>query len=421
MDDPRSQRKDPVRIAVRGLLFLLIFFCPFKDSVFGGCLTATNLLFVALVLNRRELKSFFGSQPLWVALAGIFLSMTLSNARGIGGMEGWRAQIEFFLHFCLMFYAVSYFLQKGFVSVRFLVVSIVVTAGIHGLDGLYQFFVGHDFFKYQPLDHGRISGVVYNPNHFGLVVMVVFHLLFYLLTKRRYLHLHWGEQVGVSLLLVLTAFGLLYSGSRAAWLGTGLPLILYWLLNLKDRETSFCCLVSAVLLLIAGVFGYTDANLLHRFGTILQGESGLRFETWDTVLEHFLRQPFFGYGIMGYRHLVPVTDVDVRVLNFPHNILLEIILYLGLAGAAAFGYCFYCILGRLWQYRDRPHQFSIYATILAGLFIYGQFGGSLTTDKIFLTISVLVSAFLFAGSDPDTPDDACNSGDTPSKERHADQ
>ena len=388
--------KNPLEITVKGVLCILIFFCPLKDSIFEGSLIATNLLFIILASYQRELKDFWRQQPLWPVFVGLFISMTLSNTMGINTWEGWRTQIQLFLYYALLFYSLSYFFQKRIISIRFLVLLIVIASSFHALDGVYQFVTGYDMIKSRPFSDPvlvRISGVVYSPNHFGLIMMVVFHVLFFLLTKHKWLGITRNQYLLINVLFMLIAFNLLYSGSRAAWLGTIIPLILYWFLNRKDKQTNIYCWIGTSILIGIVAFSLIDVNLSPRIENVVRGESGLRLETWKMMLEHIEKRPFFGYGIMSHRYLVEKTGIDV--LTSPHNIFLEILLYLGILGLTVFGYYFYCILKQLWRHKTESNHFSIYLTIFAGLLINGQFGDSLITDKIFLTIWTLFCAIIF--------------------------
>jgi hypothetical protein len=150
---------------------------------------------------------------------------------------------------------------------------------------------------------------------------------------------------------------------RAAWrMGRGASIALVALLTLQ--LAAFVLLHSRLaLLMVAVVLGVSllrgrgpgSILVLVAVGAIAlilafaaKGTGGLlaRFELWQSAWEVFLAQPWLGVGphnfVLAYLDHVPGVPLDPRLTPWPHNLPLELMASVGLAGAVVFGFLVVC-------------------------------------------------------------------------------
>ncbi len=381
---------------VQLLVVLFIFSVPFKDTIFETTTILLNVIFLYILLKRRELRFFVFDRALLLSLVLICLSMTSSNILGIGGIPGWEAQIEFFLRFMVLFYALVYFLEKKFFTLRFLIITIIICLGIHVLDGIYQYIFGIDFIKYRQLcpEKGRLTAGLASPNWFSLFLMVYIQVLVFLITFRERLKLNQRSLALVILFLAVGTFDIIYTGSRAAWVGLTVSLVFFACLNRYRVFTKKNTILFSVVLSIGILMCAMDGDVCHRFELLVSRDSSfIRTITWKFVLEKILKRPVFGYGIDSYRIL---AEGRPDIANAVHSVFLEIQLYLGIVGSLSFAFYFYVIIERLKRLYRESEVFSVYLAVFLGLAVIGLFDHSLLRSKLYLSIWTVFCAVVFA-------------------------
>ena len=191
------------------------------------------------------------------------------------------------------------------------------------------------------------------------------------------------------LLFLISSWALVQSASRGAWLGAfgGMLLAAAFIPGFLRRKTTWGFLLIAVFFFVF-LFS-TSALVQERMEGLFSGESSHhRLDAWLDCWEYFLKSPVWGYGIGAYGVMDRVRD-EVAA---PHNFFFSILLEMGLVGLCAYLFFFFLILRRILffsgNYQYRPVFIGIFSTIL----IYGQFDGSIISDKIFLScMCVLIS------------------------------
>lgn len=162
----------------------------------------------------------------------------------------------------------------------------------------------------------------------------------------------------------ILAGALMHSRGKALKLGLALGLISCTLfILLLQRRTGLVALAGGGITLIllsrsraailailalgvtASYFIITDVN-----GYISRGDS-LRFAVWGAYLEEASKHPWFGHGLSsGIPTLTPQSYPELAYpVVHPHNILISIFYYLGIAGLVTFGGFLVTLGYRLWQ------------------------------------------------------------------------
>ncbi len=156
-----------------------------------------------------------------------------------------------------------------------------------------------------------------------------------------------GVSVHQYLWLTLCAGLIIWSGTRAAVLGTGVAFAVALIgYNIRPRKVRTIaaisgCLITAYVLATALV-PYGDTNFMliaPSEGTTPEAVSGGRLSYWSAVWEAFRTVPFFGAGpFASFWMLEPPQSVHVQ----PHNIILQFLISWGsfatVAGLLALGF-----------------------------------------------------------------------------------
>lgn len=166
---------------------------------------------------------------------------------------------------------------------------------------------------------GRLAGFFQYPNTFAVFLLVCILLL---MEKR-------GKSLWEFLLLGVLAFGLLYTGSRTAFVVAALAICAMALYLQKNRLRAFLILAGglAALLLLALVL---DNTVLDRYLTISLKESTFvgRLLYWSDALPLLLRYPF-GMGFYGYQYIQQSVQTGVYSVLYAHNDFLQLLLDVG--------------------------------------------------------------------------------------------
>jgi len=192
----------------------------------------------------------------------------------------------------------------------------------------YQFSVAH---------HGagqRIWSTFENPNNLGIFLFFLIPLvlsLFFLYQKPL-------KKAGLSLVLLLLLVCLLWTGSRASWLGLYVAFLSFGVISRKKYFTSVMLIIGAILGLILSL-SLVKGELV----TLLRMERGLALRpilwqvSWRILKEH----PLFGVGIgcipLVFQSYYPPGSLSLyRLLSpaagSPHSLFLQMGAEMGMLG-----------------------------------------------------------------------------------------
>lgn len=378
------------RWSIAAVFFIFILTIPLKDSLFEISLGILTVAFVGHLIKEKDLSFFFIDRKILLSFGLIFLSMTLSNGWNFQHSDGWGEQVKFFVRFGLLYYSILYFFGKRYLSMPLILTAVFISFGIQEVDGLYQWITGVDFIKHHPMRGPRVTGAVFHPNAFGLIMMIAAIVTVYFLVYCKEYRLK--RYVCILLVLNLSAIiaCLLFSGSRAAWLGS-MVAICFLLMN-KGRK-----IVSAknVLLLLLSVglacfVVFTNEYLRARFAATLAGDTSHRIDIWKSAIEYIKSAPILGHGLGAELFYFQFRS---QVITNPHNIFLEIMVDLGIVGLAAYAYHIYLVVRRSLVCIGMKN--SLFFAIMAAVLITGLFDYSMTGNKIFLSLFYVTAALSY--------------------------
>lgn len=374
---------------IKIILLIWIVSIPFKNSIYQISVVLLPLLFFADVYFTRgiaTLKNIFRTyKDVTIAFGVIVVSMTLSNALGIQAEKAWYLELMFVLRYGLIFFVLIYFYFKDYFSLKLLVLMILGSLGLQGIDGLYQHFYGIDFISgHQVSDGAWLTGAVFYYNPFGMLMSIGACITISLLIYHDRFKL---SILQIGLLIIFTfifIYDLLYSLSRASWVSFAVFVFCISVLNYKKFNFK---IISALFLILALaiLFVINDESILARFHQLLQGDSSDRYYIWENSIKAFLQSPLLGYGLNSFKQVVTVK------YSATHNSILELLLFVGLVGFVAFSYMLYLLVREVYQHKDTI-GFSFFISLL----VISQFDTSVTGSKIFLSILTICAFYILA-------------------------
>ena len=377
-------------VTLKVILFIFIVFIPLKDSIFEIFNGLIGIVFIYLMIRNGDLNALFKRKKANTICMLLFISMTISNSLGDPGLYGWEKQIQFFYRYVLLFYAVIYFLEKGYITTEFIFIAAIIALGIQACDGLYQYKYGTDFLKNRlPWDY-RLTAAVHNPNPFGFLMMVGSLSLFDQLRTIRFDKEHVVTSLTIISFLFLFSFCLLHSGSRSSLLGIVVGMLAYGILNYRQFLNLKGLYIVGFLIIFTAFFIWGSSDpILQRISDSLHGDSGDRFEFWQGAVTYIAQRPLFGHGIQENLvfHILGSTEV-----TSPHNAYLELVVYLGIIGSAIYA----CILFTAAKYAlllstAKP----LFLILLTGIFVTSFFDNTFLTSQILLSTGCLIVSCLF--------------------------
>ncbi|MBI2607331.1 MAG: O-antigen ligase family protein [Candidatus Doudnabacteria bacterium] len=204
----------------------------------------------------------------------------------------------------------------------------------------------------------RIVSVFEYPNALALYLGPLFIFFFALALKKNLLstYPHFAGLAVMGLALLLTQ-------SRGAWLAVFAGLIFLAFKNFHWKKAlSGTLLVLFVLLLLAPV--------RNRIGLVAQDPSSTaHLDLMQIGIHKIISNPIFGNGLFGFRNTLEQAGYRGELLNYPHNIFLNLWLELGLLGFIAFFAVLWFVLDR---YKKQPGVFSLaVASFMLVVLIHG--------------------------------------------------
>ena len=204
-----------------------------------------------------------------------------------------------------------------------MILFILISLGIQGLDGVYQSFVGYDLFKHNLGSFAEgLTGATFNRNTFGFFMGLGVLTTYFLLIKKFSLDMKNGI---VIILFIIFIFGILFSYSRATWVAVFICLFLYIIINYKKINLKYLIILVTMCIAIFYLFNFSD-YLSTRFHSLASGDSSNRYEIWLKAIEMISQKPLFGWGIESWKVF------GLKEYAGIHNIYLEILFSLGILG-----------------------------------------------------------------------------------------
>jgi len=382
------------RVIFLGLL-ILVFFLPlvfnpnFQDAFALPKVTFVKVLVLTMVLawvvkivekgmeerKVRLVRSCLNLPVIVVLLVSVLTTLHSINPKiSLHGMYMYRfAGLSSVLIYVLIYFLVINNLTKE--DIEKVVLSILLGSGIVALYAMLQHF-GIDFFRWNRSWQERVWSTFGNPNFLSAYLVMVIPLALSMLMKKQGF---WTENrerqrrrtVLLTFLLSLLFVVLLFTLSRAAWLGFSGSMIVFIVLVgkkllVENRKRLLPLLL--LLVLITGIFLLPERKVQSRLvgnaresiaqvSNVMQGPSAVvdrtrsivkmkeygiatRIMAWKATLKMIKRYPFLGTGLDTYglnfrRYMSPeyrkIAGTEANPI-YAHNEILQIASTMGLIG-----------------------------------------------------------------------------------------
>lgn len=369
----------------QGVLFLWILFIPLKNALYEICTITIIFMFICHVIQFKTFKKILlivsYTKKIFLGLFFIMFCMLLSAFLGETIENNLIDLVKFFYRFVAILFILLYFYQQHLFSRKFIINATIVTLTLYAFDGFYQYITQYDLFFNKPLENEGITGPTFSRNIFGMIMAIYTTLLFYILCTSENIRTRFLQHSILISLFLLSLFLLAHSYSRASWLFF-VTFISFYIIN--GIQNSLFSKKNLLLLVFLGVsiliIFYFSPAVKYRFDALLNGESSNRFIIWKETFTFVENNLWFGYGVDSSSYILKNTTA-----NRVHNVILEILLYLGIFGLLSYILLFKIIYKMIYHIRQYH-----YAFFLTAYLVLLQFDGSLVNSKLHLSYFILL-------------------------------
>lgn len=368
------------------ILVLWILFLPLKNSVYQGSVVLIIIMFFYHLTSFKTYnfikELILEYKDILTAFSLIILSMVLSSIAGINTIESLEETLKFFIRYLLVFFILIYFYRLEFFSKKFILSTIILTLSLYGLDGIYQYYYGLDFFKNLPLEGNALTGPFFSKNILGFIMAIGAIVTFSLIMENKF---NMTIALILYLIFFIFIFNLAFSLSRASWLFFVISAGLMTIAAIKTIKFNFKHISFLILSIIflALFFIFNDV-LLARLDSLISLDSAHRTDIWLDTLSHIREKIFLGYGIDTFSLVVRQDHSGV------HNSTLEILLFLGIVGLAVYINLFRVVFQKIIK-----DKLIYYGSFLVGFLFLLHFDGSLVYSKLDLSVLIILLFFIY--------------------------
>lgn len=369
--------------------FLLIYGISIAGTINGLTTPALEILTLALLL-LVGLGWIFGTWKNPTALPLFGLPMLAYGGALIAAAvfsEDWRRSLI----------QIGYW--SGLTLVYLMIADLSRTeAGRARLERAYLltmiFIVGIGFFQLRNFDDGipRPTSILGNANLFATTVMIaIFMALYWLrITQNQRTRLFLGGW------LILLAFPLIFTASRAAWVSTAAGVVVYAGLTsypyrhiLQNRRIRLLGAAGILtLLVVIGMFYFFTQNLI---STATHSTLETREDIWRAGGEAFLENPVFGLGPFTFSsYLMEKISIPPEAAHsHPHNLFLYVAVETGILGLLVLGWFMWKGVGKILPTWNQPSTIAT-CVLLTGFLLNNLFDAPFLPSMVLLYLLVWV-------------------------------
>jgi len=391
------------------LFFLLpLVFQPFLSDPFAlpktTVLRIMTLFILAVWLMKvlREGKISWQKTPLnlsifvFLFICGLSTLFSVSPRLSLWGMHGFY--FEGFLSF--LCYGIIYFITVNYVTDKRKILKTLLTASV--IVSVYALLqaTGITFFVWRGTQpYPRVWSTFGNPNFLGpyLIMIIPMYLIFLMKAKTI------NKKLLYSLFILISVLALIFTYSRAAWLGIAVGLTVFALMvNKKQLKANSFFLIGIIVssIILASIYPRlylhpqerttTMKPIVERaVSTVDLKEPGItaRLSAWETTIKMTLKRPILGFGLdtlgISFRQFMSEKYEELagrfRTAGYAHNEFLQYGVTIGLLGLGVYLFLlftFFRILIRVSRRKDKNLLASGLAASCVALLINNQFSFS---------------------------------------------
>lgn len=365
------------------IVLIWLISIPAKNSLYQ--ISTVLIVFTALLhitvanRNKQQLLDFSKRYTgIGLALTTIIATMTLSNTFSeLANTDSWIVIGKFTYRYILVLFSLLYFYEQGMFSKRYLSIYILFALSIYSITGVCQ--------GLYTMGSGEwVTSFVYNPNPFGLTMLAgIMTATISLKHVASSSEEHHNQSVGILAVLCTFILALVLSQSRSSWAAAALFLLLMSIHNRHSLTHHKRLLFAVTSIPLLALLVYEP--LLTRLLSIFEFSDPNREAIWTNAVTLIRENPVLGYGMVNYR------TIGLAEFGGTHNSILEILLFLGAVGLAAYSGVAIVIISHIVRRRHYELLFALFS-----FFLVSQFNLSILGNKIFLSTLVVFFFFVYA-------------------------
>ncbi|NLY03443.1 MAG: hypothetical protein GXZ15_01160 [Campylobacter sp.] len=371
------------------VFYLYLISLTFEAAPYNIALALFGLYFLTHILIKKKAyilkQNFLNTKELSIIFTLIIISMLLSNFLNPDmDKERWYRIVYIITRFALVFIALAYFYALGFFSKKEIIIVLFISFFISSFGGIIE-VLNHPSMLSSGKNEG-ISGFLYGKrNSFGTIMgfaSISSIVLFFFKDKKLCI-----------LFTLYFMFFLIFSLSRANWVGFIAATLIFLVLNFKKfnkKDTIFALIAIAVTLAFLALLLMNFETFQKRLELLLKGYSSYRTTLWEFAIAKIKLSPLFGYGMNAWE--VWRTDKSTIVYGhlFTHNLELEILINIGFVGLILCTVFVLIIAKNLWKSHPEFIPILIYFLVLM------QFDQNPFKAKSTMTYIVFLIFFAFS-------------------------
>ncbi len=396
-----------------------------KLVVFRIIVTLILVVYVSKIFLLGKIN-FRGKSGIFFITGLLLLSFLISSYASIhpllsfwGSYE--RQQGFYSLLNYLLFFILLILNLKSMRQINRIILTIILASFLVSLYGIVQHF-GYDplAWKEDAFYYGRAFSSLGQPNFLGQYFILIMPASFYCLV---FIAKKFISRLVIALVILLQFSCLIFTYSRAAWLGFSVEIFLFivcWLFYKHYKKIAISLISLSVLCLIlvfsfnlissankSNLISISEFGLSNRIKSMIDfsgGSNRIRLYYWQAAVQEIKNEPWLrkiiGYGpdtlaSIFVKYYRPDWGVFEGINTYPdrsHNAILDLILSFGLIGLVAAILFFYYFIYQTFKYlnekksdRDKDDLLIIIIVVtLSGYFIYNFFSFSLTVGYVYL-------------------------------------
>lgn len=310
-------------------LYILVFFLPASKAIVEIC--ATLAFFAWIVKNTNnysfKLPKTDLNMPLLFFIILSILSVTVTTQQpDISARTFFRKTMEYVIIFFMMAEVITTRKRLGNILIALLTSSFIV-----GLDGILQHFTKVDFLRRFPLYAGKVTATFQFPNdcasYLITILPIPISLVIHRATDRK-------SRLSLILLSAILVVALLFTSTRGAWLGFILGIFFVAVFN--GKKAFF---ISIIFLILLALFSPAAVKDQIKSFTSLSTDVSTndRMIIWATAWRMFMDKPFFGQGLGTFMSVFGKYKPEYyKEIVYAHNCYLQMAAEIGIFGLLIF-------------------------------------------------------------------------------------
>lgn len=366
------ERERPFAIFDRIILFslaVLILVLPVAHTAAiraTAIIIPTILWITKMVIERRPL---FIKTPLDLPILLFLLTAVISILTAVDPRYTIKVIKSDLLEPILLFYLVLNNIKRED-QAKTLFLFLCIGAGVMTVYGIYDFFMkGGSLIDHNPF---RATSLHTDFQYFGTYLIIIFP---FLMLGVLYFN-RWISQSLLVLLILLVAFSIYITHTRAAWVAVFAELI--FLMSLLIRRKWIPVIIIAIILFLA-ISLIPKKTLYREEGKVLVSSDITRIETstakrlvtWQFSLREIAKNPFNGIGF-GRDSFYKKYPENPEALGHNHNAFIDLTLQTGIQGLIAFLLIIYRLMKTHWvKHSEGKGDFTSFLSVATMTMIIG--------------------------------------------------